>query len=82
MEIEICVGSSCYLKGSSQVIEKMQEYIKSNALDEILNLKGSFCLGECTKGVSVRFANEIYSVNENNCLDVLHEILEVAHATD
>jgi NADH:ubiquinone oxidoreductase subunit E len=82
MEIEICVGSSCYLKGSSQVIKKMQEYIELNALEEILILKGTFCLGECTRGVSIKIAKEVYSVNERNCLEVLHEMLEVTHAAD
>lgn len=82
MEIEVCVGSSCYLKGSSQVIKKMQDYIEIMALDQALILKGSFCLGECTRGVNLRLGGEIYSVDEKNCIEVLHGILEVANAAD
>jgi NADH:ubiquinone oxidoreductase subunit E len=68
LTIRICVGSSCYLKGSYKVIKALQELIEANKLDEIVDLNGSFCLGHCTDGVSVKFDEEekVYSVNENN----------------
>ncbi len=82
MEVEICIGSSCHLKGSYQVVRKLEEYIEIHGLKNKIILKGSFCLGECTRGVSVRARREIYTMNEENCIKVLKDIMEVEHATD
>lgn len=82
MEIEICVGSSCHLKGSYQVIRALEDYIEKNRLQDVLRLKGSFCLGECTRGVSVRVRGEVFSMNEENCTRVLKDIMEVEYAAD
>lgn len=54
VEISICVGSSCHLKGSYHIIQIFQGLIKSNKLEDRIELKASFCLGRCTKGVSVK----------------------------
>lgn len=63
MKVEICIGSSCHLRGSKDVIEKMQALIKAQGLEKDIELCGSFCMGACSKGVSVRVAGEnIYHV--------------------
>ena len=48
MVIEICVGSSCYLKGSQEIIELMQKAIADNGLEADVTLAGSFCTGNAT----------------------------------
>lgn len=63
MEIFVCVGSSCHLKGSKAVIDKLTELIKTNSLENKVILKGSFCMGQCSQsGVSVKIGDEINSV--------------------
>lgn len=54
MTINVCVGSSCHLKGSYKVIEGFQKLIDEKGLSEKVELKASFCLGNCTNGVSVK----------------------------
>lgn len=54
MEILVCVGSSCHLKGSYDVIRRFEELIRENGLDERVVLKASFCMGHCTGGVAVK----------------------------
>lgn len=61
--ITVCIGSSCHLKGSRQVIEKMQELIAKNNLKEKINLSGTFCMGECMKGVCVTLDGELFSLS-------------------
>ena len=68
MEIKVCVGSACHLKGSYLVIEKIQEYIKKNNLDNKIELKASFCLGKCTSNVSVLINNELLSVKPDDII--------------
>lgn len=52
--ITVCVGSACHLKGAYDIIEIFQKLIALNSVEDTVTLKGSFCLGECSKGVSVK----------------------------
>ena len=58
MVIEICIGSACHLKGSHQIVRKLQQLVADNALEEQVVLKSSFCLGQCAGAVSVRVDGE------------------------
>ncbi len=58
VQVSICVGSSCHLKGSYQIIQIFQELVKKNKLESKVELKASFCLGRCTQGVSVKVGDE------------------------
>ncbi|QSX05822.1 NAD(P)H-dependent oxidoreductase subunit E [Sedimentibacter sp. zth1] len=69
LELSICVGSACHLKGSYCVIEQFKQCIKENNLENDIIIKGAFCLGHCTEAVSVQFENEIYSVVPSTAKD-------------
>ncbi|MGL4800430.1 MAG: (2Fe-2S) ferredoxin domain-containing protein [Cellulosilyticaceae bacterium] len=64
MEIKVCVGSACYVKGSHEVIEAFQKFIKQYGLDEKVELKAAFCLGNCTRAVSVQLDGITYGVEK------------------
>jgi len=54
MEIKICVGSSCHLKGAPSVIKKFQEVLNSlSASDCNIELGACFCQGHCQEAVVV-----------------------------
>ncbi len=58
--VQVCVGSSCHLKGSPEIVALLQKAIEENNLGDDINLCGSFCLGSCTTtGVSVQVEEEI-----------------------
>ncbi len=59
MNIYICVGSSCHIKGSYNIIQLMKEAIEKHHLEEKVNLSAAFCLGRCTDGVTVKIDDEI-----------------------
>lgn len=54
MIIKVCVGSSCHLKGSYDVIEAFKEILKRHNVEDRIELQASFCLGQCAKGVSAQ----------------------------
>ncbi|MEG1555395.1 MAG: (2Fe-2S) ferredoxin domain-containing protein [Bacteroidales bacterium] len=54
MIIKVCVGSSCHLKGSYDVIEQMKEVLKKYDVEDLVDLQASFCLGFCSQGVTVK----------------------------
>ncbi len=62
MMIKICVGSSCHIKGSAQVIEAFRQALAAEPPDQQneIQLGGSFCMGECQKGVNVSIDGVIY----------------------
>ncbi|MDO4488831.1 MAG: (2Fe-2S) ferredoxin domain-containing protein [Eubacteriales bacterium] len=60
MIIQICVGSSCHLRGSAKIIELLQNAIKDNGLENEITLAGSFCTGQCNRvGVTLTVDDEI-----------------------
>ena len=62
MKVTVCIGSSCHIKGSRQVVEQLQDLIEKNGLNDKVELAGAFCMGECQKGVCTKIDNVIYSV--------------------
>ena len=63
MRVTICIGSACHLKGSREVISKMQALVAQNGLGRKVDLNGAFCSGNCVKeGVCVTVDGELYSV--------------------
>lgn len=50
LEVTICIGSSCHLRGSRDVIQVLEKLVSAHGLSEQVELKGSFCMGECTRG--------------------------------
>lgn len=61
MKLTVCIGSSCHLKGSRQVVETMQALIAEHKLEDKVELVGTFCLGSCQEGVSVKLGEEVFS---------------------
>lgn len=66
MIVTICIGSSCHLKGSREVIEKLQLLIVKEHLEDKIELNGSFCMDNCVHGVSVQIENKIFSLTPDN----------------
>ena len=61
MVVQICVGSSCHLKGSHDIFELFQDAVKEHNLENEITLAGSFCAGKCNRiGVAVTVDDDIY----------------------
>ena len=63
MKVVICIGSSCHLKGSRQVVEKLQTLVREHGLEDKVELGGNFCMGDCVNGVNVTVDGEKHSVS-------------------
>ena len=62
MEVKICVGSSCHLKGSAAIIELMQNAVEEHGIADEVNLAGSFCMGVCNRvGVTVAVDDDVHT---------------------
>jgi len=69
MEVRVCIGSACHLKGSYTVIKKLKEYIAINDMEKDIILKSDFCLGECSDGVSVKINDEKVDSIYSECVE-------------
>lgn len=63
MKVTICIGSSCHIKGSRQVVEQLQQLIREHKLGDTVELSGAFCMGRCQQGVCVTIDDKFYSVS-------------------
>ena len=63
IQVTVCIGSSCHIKGSRQVVEQLQYLIAKNNLGDEVELNGTFCMGKCQCGVCVTVNDELYSVS-------------------
>lgn len=71
MNIFVCVGSSCHLRGSAKIVELIKDAVKENNLEDKIKLSGAFCLGKCTEGVSIKIDDEIIcGVSPDNFDDI------------
>jgi len=65
--VQICVGSSCHLKGAPEIVEMLQAEVAANHLEDEVILTGSFCAGRCNRvGVTV-------TVNDEVCVGITRE---------
>ena len=63
MKCTICIGSSCHLKGSRQIVEELQYLVKENNLEDKVELGSTFCMGNCVNGVNVTVDDKLFSVS-------------------
>ncbi|MDY3846327.1 MAG: (2Fe-2S) ferredoxin domain-containing protein [Eubacteriales bacterium] len=63
VKVTVCIGSSCHIKGSRQVVEQLQYLIGRDNLGDKVELGGTFCMGKCQKGVCVTVDDNFYSVS-------------------
>ena len=60
--VEICVGSSCHLKGAPEIVSLFESEIAKRHLETELILSGSFCTGRCNReGVTVTVGDDIFT---------------------
>lgn len=76
MIVEVCIGSSCHLKGSYQVIREIETFVEDKKLGDRIELKGAFCLGNCTEAVSVRVGGRILSFTPEDAVRQLEALME------
>jgi len=78
MEIKVCIGSACHLKGSYSVITKLQDILEEDEVNgDKIELSSVFCLSNCQNGVSVQIDDEpeIYSVAPEIVKDFYNNVI-------
>ena len=67
IKVVVCIGSSCHLKGSRQLVENLQSMINENRINDKVELSGTFCMGKCgNDGVSITVDDIYFAVKPEN----------------
>ena len=78
--VQVCVGSSCYLKGSQEIVELFESAIAEHHIEDDIVLSGSFCIGKCNRvGVTVQVDDDVHvGITRENFKEFFNEnILKV-----
>ena len=78
--VQVCVGSSCHLKGSYEIVELFESAVKEHHIEDDVVLSGSFCIGKCNRvGVTVQVNDDIHvGITKENFREFFREnILDV-----
>ena len=66
MEIKVCIGSACHLRGSYNLINMLQQCLEKSGKTDQVDLRGVFCLGKCSETVSVMVDDTYFGVAAND----------------
>lgn len=60
LEIKVCVGSSCHVKGGSKTLRMLELLIEREHLDAKVELKADLCLSNCLDAPNVVLNGEVH----------------------
>jgi len=59
IDIGVCIGTNCYIKGSWKLLEGLAAELKRRGLSERFRVKARFCTGQCENGPNVVVGEKI-----------------------
>lgn len=72
IDISVCMGSSCFSRGSNRIISNLQRYIEKNKLAGRVQLKGCLCEEQCSSGPNIKINGTAYeNVEADSVIDIL-----------
>lgn len=75
MTVSICIGSSCHIKGSHQIVNRLQQLVTEYVLEDKVQLQGSFCMGQCQAGVNVMVDGVHHSVSPDTVDEFFRSVI-------
>ncbi|MBP8952280.1 MAG: [FeFe] hydrogenase, group A [Armatimonadetes bacterium] len=60
VRVRVCVGTSCFVRGSQELLKRLIGYIEENGLTDRVDVGATFCLERCNRGPSVAIGEEVF----------------------
>lgn len=77
LNITLCLGSSCYSRGSKDVVYAVQEYLEDKGIKDKVKFKGGHCFGHCKEGPVMIINGETYdNIDPDKAIEILEDILD------
>lgn len=78
VEIGVCVGTNCYVKGSQELLRKIMNYVKDRGYSNVVNAKATFCFENCSEAPVVRIGDKLINAcTFEKAVKVLEEKIKV-----
>lgn len=61
INVEICMGSSCFARANDNTLKAITDFIEKNNLQTYVNLKGNLCQGKCRVGPNLKINEQLYN---------------------
>ncbi len=76
LPVSVCVGTSCYLRGSQQLLEKVMTFVMDKNLQDSIEVRATFCFEQCDQGPTVRVGDAILHqcTHERVCQEIMEQI--------
>jgi NADH-quinone oxidoreductase subunit G len=58
LEIRVCVGTSCYLKGSQDLLHHLAKHVAARGWQDVVQVKATFCFEKCDKGPTIKIGDK------------------------
>lgn len=75
--IKICLGSSCFSRGSKELIAAIRKFIIKHRLEDRVSFSGDHCFDMCSDGLNIRINGKIFQhVDAENITRILEKELK------
>ena len=82
-KIKVCVGTSCYVRGSRDILRRFSEELEARGLADSVELSAVFCMEHCDRGPNVQInGNEVHGVHVEDVPDLLQRALNTVSAAE
>jgi len=59
VEVNVCFGTGCFLKGSQKLLHRILEHLKTHNMSASVNVSASFCYEKCDRGPVIRVGETV-----------------------
>jgi NADH:ubiquinone oxidoreductase subunit E len=75
IDIQICLGSSCFARGNKHLVKAIERYLNENNLRHLVHFHGAHCFSSCDRGPLIHIDGKEYTgLNEDKVLMILDGI--------
>ena len=60
LPVRVCVGTSCFVRGSQALLQGLMRHIEANGLTDRVDLQATFCFESCNRGPTVRIGEQVF----------------------
>jgi NADH-quinone oxidoreductase subunit G len=61
LQIKVCVGTNCYLKGSQSILKALSRDIETRGLSDSVDIQATFCFEKCGEAPNVMIGDQLIS---------------------
>jgi NADH-quinone oxidoreductase subunit G len=71
--VSVCVGTSCFVRGSQALLRSLVQYIEGRGLDEQVEVRATFCFERCDRGPTIQVGDRVV---ERCTLEMATQLIE------